>query len=200
VHDPAVLILDEPFNGMDPRQRLHMMDLLHRMAEAGRTILFSSVTIAAALAALPSRAALPATGIALALAVGGLAYERTLAPPAYDRLAAALVDEGWRLGDPVAFYPDAHELSYFGSSYALRSPVGWYLPGHPMMRLPTTEQTSCERAYVVAPVGRQSALLDATAAREVVGSIAVARIACSPGLEDRVSADGAVWFVSMPPT
>jgi ABC-2 type transport system ATP-binding protein len=42
VHDPSVLILDEPFNGMDPRQRLHMMDLLHRMAEAGRTILFSS--------------------------------------------------------------------------------------------------------------------------------------------------------------
>ena len=42
VHDPAVLLLDEPFNGMDPRQRLHMMDLLHRMAGEGRTILFSS--------------------------------------------------------------------------------------------------------------------------------------------------------------
>jgi ABC-2 type transport system ATP-binding protein len=42
VHDPAVLVLDEPFNGMDPRQRLHMMDLLHRMAGDGRTILFSS--------------------------------------------------------------------------------------------------------------------------------------------------------------
>ena len=42
VHDPAVLLLDEPFNGMDPRQRLHMMDLLHRMGEAGRTIVFSS--------------------------------------------------------------------------------------------------------------------------------------------------------------
>jgi ABC-2 type transport system ATP-binding protein len=42
VHDPAVLLLDEPFNGMDPRQRLHMMELLHRMAGEGRTILFSS--------------------------------------------------------------------------------------------------------------------------------------------------------------
>jgi ABC-2 type transport system ATP-binding protein len=42
VHDPAVLLLDEPFNGMDPRQRLHMMDLLHRMGDEGRTILFSS--------------------------------------------------------------------------------------------------------------------------------------------------------------
>ncbi len=42
VHDPSILLLDEPFNGMDPRQRLHMMDLLRGMAAAGRTILFSS--------------------------------------------------------------------------------------------------------------------------------------------------------------
>ena len=42
VHDPRVLLLDEPFNGMDPRQRLHMMELLRSMAAAGRTILFSS--------------------------------------------------------------------------------------------------------------------------------------------------------------
>jgi len=42
VHDPAVLLLDEPFNGMDPRQRLHMMDLLKRLGAAGRVILFSS--------------------------------------------------------------------------------------------------------------------------------------------------------------
>jgi ABC-2 type transport system ATP-binding protein len=42
VHDPAVLLLDEPFNGMDPRQRLHMMALLRAMAAEGRTILFSS--------------------------------------------------------------------------------------------------------------------------------------------------------------
>ena len=42
VHDPAVLLLDEPFNGMDPRQRMHMMRLLHDLGEHGRTILFSS--------------------------------------------------------------------------------------------------------------------------------------------------------------
>ncbi len=42
VHDPETLLLDEPFNGMDPRQRLHMMDLLGRLGGQGRTILFSS--------------------------------------------------------------------------------------------------------------------------------------------------------------
>ena len=42
VHEPRVLLLDEPFNGMDPRQRIHMMDLLHRLGDDGHTILFSS--------------------------------------------------------------------------------------------------------------------------------------------------------------
>jgi ABC-2 type transport system ATP-binding protein len=42
VHDPGTLLLDEPFNGMDPRQRLHMMDLLDKLGSEGRTIVFSS--------------------------------------------------------------------------------------------------------------------------------------------------------------
>jgi ABC-2 type transport system ATP-binding protein len=42
VHDPSVLLLDEPFNGMDPRQRMHMMGLLAQMGDQGRTVLFSS--------------------------------------------------------------------------------------------------------------------------------------------------------------
>jgi ABC-2 type transport system ATP-binding protein len=42
VHDPAVLLLDEPFNGMDPRQRIHLMELLTTLGDSGRTVLFSS--------------------------------------------------------------------------------------------------------------------------------------------------------------
>jgi ABC-2 type transport system ATP-binding protein len=42
VHDPEVLILDEPLNGADPRQRVHFQALLHRLADDGRTIVLSS--------------------------------------------------------------------------------------------------------------------------------------------------------------
>ncbi len=42
VHDPEILILDEPLNGADPRQRVHFQQLLRRLAAEGRTIVISS--------------------------------------------------------------------------------------------------------------------------------------------------------------
>jgi ABC-2 type transport system ATP-binding protein len=42
VHDPEILILDEPLNGADPRQRVHFKRLLESLAAEGRTIVLSS--------------------------------------------------------------------------------------------------------------------------------------------------------------
>jgi ABC-2 type transport system ATP-binding protein len=42
VHDPEILILDEPLNGADPRQRVHFQHLLRDLAAEGRTIVLSS--------------------------------------------------------------------------------------------------------------------------------------------------------------
>ena len=42
VHEPEVIILDEPLNGTDPRQRLEFHDLMRQLADEGRTILISS--------------------------------------------------------------------------------------------------------------------------------------------------------------
>jgi len=42
VHDPEVLILDEPLNGADPRQRVHFQSLLRKLSAEGRTIVLSS--------------------------------------------------------------------------------------------------------------------------------------------------------------
>ena len=42
VKDPRVLVLDEPLNGADPIQRLHLIDLFQRLGDEGRTIIVSS--------------------------------------------------------------------------------------------------------------------------------------------------------------
>jgi ABC-2 type transport system ATP-binding protein len=42
VHEPELLILDEPLNGADPRQRVHFKRLLQTLAAEGRTIVLSS--------------------------------------------------------------------------------------------------------------------------------------------------------------
>lgn len=42
LHQPELLILDEPFNGLDPEARLQLMDLLRTLASQGTRILVSS--------------------------------------------------------------------------------------------------------------------------------------------------------------
>jgi ABC-2 type transport system ATP-binding protein len=42
VTDPQVLVLDEPLNGADPVQRLHLIDLFKKLGSDGRTVIVSS--------------------------------------------------------------------------------------------------------------------------------------------------------------
>jgi ABC-2 type transport system ATP-binding protein len=42
LHDPQVLLLDEPSSGLDPRARIEMRELLKALREMGKTILISS--------------------------------------------------------------------------------------------------------------------------------------------------------------
>ena len=42
VNDPAVLMLDEPLTGLDPRQRRHLIELFALLGEQGRCVLVSS--------------------------------------------------------------------------------------------------------------------------------------------------------------
>jgi ABC-2 type transport system ATP-binding protein len=42
IHDPKVLILDEPAAGLDPRARIELRELLKELARMGKTILISS--------------------------------------------------------------------------------------------------------------------------------------------------------------
>ena len=42
VHDPPVLLMDEPLNGTDPVQRANLIELIQRIGDSGRTVLVSS--------------------------------------------------------------------------------------------------------------------------------------------------------------
>lgn len=42
VNDPAVMVLDEPLTGLDPRQRNHLIDLFGRLGAEGRCVIVSS--------------------------------------------------------------------------------------------------------------------------------------------------------------
>jgi ABC-2 type transport system ATP-binding protein len=42
VHEPELLVLDEPLEGLDPRQRLRMIELFRTLGDQGRTVLVSS--------------------------------------------------------------------------------------------------------------------------------------------------------------
>jgi ABC-2 type transport system ATP-binding protein len=42
IHNPSVLILDEPANGLDPRARIELREMIRQLAADGKTILVSS--------------------------------------------------------------------------------------------------------------------------------------------------------------
>jgi hypothetical protein len=85
---------------------------------------FLAVAVAAALASLPARLRAAVPAVVVAAACASFAWAQQNQGPAYDRLAHALVADGWRTGDAVAVFGDRSEF---------RSPLEWYLPGKPFL-------------------------------------------------------------------
>lgn len=122
VHDPELLILDEPLNGADPRQRITFQELLHRLADAGRTIVVSShileeVEVLATTVLLIVNGKLAAEGDyhAIRAALDDRPYHVRVVCDAPRTLAAALV--GLEAVDSVQLDPD-------GAIIVLSSNVG----------------------------------------------------------------------------
>lgn len=42
IHNPSLLVLDEPNSGLDPRARVEMKELLQNLRSMGKTIVISS--------------------------------------------------------------------------------------------------------------------------------------------------------------
>jgi len=66
IHDPSVLILDEPAAGLDPRARIELREMIERLAAAGKAILISS-HILTELAEIADRVAIIEQGQLLAV-------------------------------------------------------------------------------------------------------------------------------------
>lgn len=129
---------------------------------------FAAVALAAVLLPLPRRARFAAAAVGVALAV--VSYVRTpmAERPDFDRVADALVEEGWKPGDPILVV---------GSLFDFRSPLEWYLPGEVILA-EAEPARECGRLFVVTdtPDGRK--LLDVVEppSRVEVGTAEVARL------------------------
>jgi hypothetical protein len=113
---------------------------------------FAGVCLAALPILVPRRVAVAGGAAIVALLGLGLVQERTLRPPPYDELAAQLVANGWTRADVVNVIGGAHRLSYLGDVHAISSPVGWYLPGHPVFR--PTRESACPLYVIDGPERR----------------------------------------------
>ncbi len=83
VHDPQVMLLDEPTNGLDPRAARRVKDLLQELSARGRTVLISThiLEIAQALCdrvAIMNRGRVVAVGTLAELRAGAGAEDATL--------------------------------------------------------------------------------------------------------------------------
>jgi heme exporter protein A len=80
VHDPDLLLLDEPFSGLDPEAAAGLSALLREWSAGGRTILFTSHDL---------RSGFAAAGRVGILAGGALAYQAARGEAAFEDLETA---------------------------------------------------------------------------------------------------------------
>jgi ABC-2 type transport system ATP-binding protein len=102
VHDPEIVILDEPLNGTDPVQRAHLTRIFVDMGRQGRTVIVSSHVLHEVermadrvIAMVDGRLAASGTVPALRAAMSDIPLQIRIDCDQPRRLAAALVENDW---------------------------------------------------------------------------------------------------------
>jgi ABC-2 type transport system ATP-binding protein len=106
IHNPSVLVLDEPAAGLDPRARIELRDMISKLAEAGKAILISS-HILTELAEICDRVGILEQG--RLLAVGSVA-EISARVQVQSSVRVRVLDDAARLRDWLAARDDVKEL------------------------------------------------------------------------------------------
>jgi ABC-2 type transport system ATP-binding protein len=107
IHNPSVLVLDEPAAGLDPRARIELRDMISKLAEAGKAILISS-HILTELAEICDRVGILEQG--RLLAVGSVA-EISARVEIQSSVHVRVLDDADRLRGWLAARGDVAELS-----------------------------------------------------------------------------------------
>ncbi len=101
VHEPDILILDEPLNGTDPLQRAKLIDLFRSLARAGHTVIVSSHVLGEVermtdrvLAMVDGKLAAAGSISAIRGAMADIPYRVRLDVDSPNRLGAALLEHG----------------------------------------------------------------------------------------------------------
>lgn len=104
---------------------------------------FVAIAVAAGICALPRPLAASATVVLAAAVIAGAVVQTGYGRMPYDRMAAALVHQGWNRRAPVLVFGG-------GKTGDIVTALGWYLPGHPELRLIGGGPGTCAVAHVVA--------------------------------------------------
>jgi ABC-2 type transport system ATP-binding protein len=110
IHDPSVLILDEPAAGLDPRARIELREMIGRLAAAGKAILISS-HILTELAEISDRVGILEQG--RLLAVGSVA-EISAGVQTRSTVHVRVLRDAERLQNWLGAREDIHELNLDG--------------------------------------------------------------------------------------
>jgi hypothetical protein len=101
---------------------------------------FVAVAAVGAVGAVPHRRTALVLAAAPAAVLAGLLVQASNAAVPYDRIAHALVREGWRTSQPVAV---------FGDFFRYRGPLEWYLPHEPVLDPSRPTDRMCRTLYVI---------------------------------------------------
>jgi ABC-2 type transport system ATP-binding protein len=113
IHDPAVLVLDEPAAGLDPRARIELRDMIRKLANNGKTILISS-HILTELAEICHVVGIIERG--RLLAVGTVEEIRRQARQPQNAIQVRLLGTAAALGDWLTRQPQVSQLQVNGDS------------------------------------------------------------------------------------
>jgi ABC-2 type transport system ATP-binding protein len=113
IHDPAVLVLDEPAAGLDPRARIELREMIRKLANSGKTILISS-HILTELAEICDVVGIIERG--RLLAVGSVQEIRRQARQPHNAIQVRLLGSAAALSDWLTRQPQVSQLQVNGDS------------------------------------------------------------------------------------